>query len=127
LNITGNPSLVDVNVNNNLLEILNTKNGAWSNGLTADLTENNLLCAMVDNIGYATDNWTYDAFTVFNTECAYQDPCAYPVGISDLTIPSKSLVRIFDVSLGRETTYKPNTLLIYLYEDGSAEKVYVVE
>jgi hypothetical protein len=81
---------------------------------------------MVDNIGYATEKFSYDAFTVFNTECNYQDPCAYPVGISDLTNPSKSLVRIFDV-LGRETTYKPNTLLIYLYEDGSAEKLYVVE
>mgnify|MGYP001590373999 CR=1 FL=1 len=39
---------------------------------------------------------------------------------------NKSLVRIVDM-LGRETEYKPNTVLIYLYSDGTTEKVFKVE
>ena len=34
----------------------------------------------------------------------------------------KKLIRILDL-LGRETTFKPNTPLIYQYDDGSVEKV----
>jgi hypothetical protein len=29
--------------------------------------------------------------------------------------------------LGRETTFKPNTPLIYVYDDGSIEKIFRVE
>jgi hypothetical protein len=35
-----------------------------------------------------------------------------------------SLVKIVDV-LGRETTVKPNTVLFYIYSDGSVEKKYI--
>lgn len=38
----------------------------------------------------------------------------------------KQLVQILDL-MGRETTYKPNTLLIYVYDDGSTEKVFKTE
>jgi hypothetical protein len=34
----------------------------------------------------------------------------------------RKLIRIIDL-LGRETTFKPNTPLIYQYDDGSVEKV----
>ncbi len=39
---------------------------------------------------------------------------------------SKTLVKIVDY-LGRETKEKPNTPLIYIYDDGSTEKIYRVE
>ena len=36
------------------------------------------------------------------------------------------LIQILDL-MGRETTFKPNTTLIYIYDDGSIEKVFSVE
>jgi hypothetical protein len=42
--------------------------------------------------------------------------------IEDLDAPSRALVRIIDI-IGRETTFKPNVPLIYIYSDGTAEKV----
>ena len=38
----------------------------------------------------------------------------------------KQPVRIFDL-MGRPAQYQPNTLLIYLYSDGSSEKIFVIE
>lgn len=49
-----------------------------------------------------------------------------PVGIIELSSPDKKLIRIVD-SLGRETDDKPNTILIYLYSDGTTEKIFKVE
>ena len=39
---------------------------------------------------------------------------------------NKTLVKILDY-MGRETTFKPNTSLIYVYDDGSTEKVFRIE
>ena len=47
------------------------------------------------------------------------------LGIDDVVFNSKpSLMRIVDV-LGRETAVKPNTVLFYIYSDGSVEKKYI--
>ena len=40
--------------------------------------------------------------------------------------PIKEVVRIVDV-LGRETSYQGNTLLIYIYSDGSSERILTIE
>ena len=45
--------------------------------------------------------------------------------IDELTT-SKNLIQILDM-MGRETSFKPNTPLIYVYDDGSIEKVFSVE
>ena len=47
------------------------------------------------------------------------------IGINELTT-SKNLIQILDM-MGRETSFKPNTPLIYVYDDGSTEKVFSVE
>ena len=50
------------------------------------------------------------------------------LGNDDLELtknPHKTLIYILDL-LGRETTFKPNTPLIYVYDDGSIEKVFRV-
>ena len=47
------------------------------------------------------------------------------VEINELT-SSKNLIQILDL-MGRETSFKPNTPLIYVYDDGSIEKVFSVE
>ena len=45
--------------------------------------------------------------------------------LNELTT-SKNLIQILDM-MGRETPFKPNTPLIYVYDDGSIEKVFSVE
>mgnify|MGYP003147176787 CR=1 FL=1 len=47
------------------------------------------------------------------------------LGINELNT-TKNLIRILDL-MGRETSFKPNTPLIYVYDDGSIEKVFSVE
>ena len=48
------------------------------------------------------------------------------VSNSELMPKPKELIKILDM-MGRETTFKPNTPLIYVYDDGSIEKVFSVE
>ncbi|MDC3309070.1 choice-of-anchor L domain-containing protein [Crocinitomicaceae bacterium] len=52
----------------------------------------------------------------------------YTTGINNLTelSTSKNLIQILDL-MGRETSFKPNAPLIYVYDDGSIEKVFSVE
>ena len=45
--------------------------------------------------------------------------------LTELTT-SKNLIQILDL-MGRETTFKSNTTLIYVYDDGSIEKVFTIE
>ena len=48
--------------------------------------------------------------------------------INDETIkePSKKVIKIVDV-LGRETPLKPNTPLLYIYNDGSVERKMIIK
>ena len=39
---------------------------------------------------------------------------------------SKKLIKIIDL-MGRETSFSPNTILIYIYDDGSTEKLIIME
>ena len=48
------------------------------------------------------------------------------IGLSELPNSIKTLIQILDL-MGRETSFKPNTPLIYVYDDGSIEKVFSVE
>jgi hypothetical protein len=45
-----------------------------------------------------------------------------PVGLVELEGADRTLVKIIDL-MGRETTFKPNTPLIYIYSDGTSERV----
>ena len=47
-------------------------------------------------------------------------------GISDITSNKSNLVKITDV-LGKETPYRRNTPLFYIYDDGTVEKKVVIE
>ncbi|MFT6245884.1 MAG: agmatine deiminase [Crocinitomicaceae bacterium] len=49
-----------------------------------------------------------------------------PVGIKELNGRDKELIGVFDV-LGRSTKQKSNSLQIYLYSDGTTEKIFKVE
>jgi len=52
--------------------------------------------------------------------------CGSSVGINELLTPEKKLIRIVD-TMGIEREDKPNSLLIYIYSDGTTEKVFSVE
>ena len=47
-------------------------------------------------------------------------------GIGELNNTSKQLIKIVDL-MGRETTFKPSTPLIYIYSDGTVERVFKLE
>ena len=65
--------------------------------------------------------WYYESS--FNQEIIVGEQPS--IGITELTT-SKNLIQILDL-MGRETSFKPNTPLIYVYDDGSTEKVFSVE
>ena len=46
-----------------------------------------------------------------------------PTGIDNFVVENKRLIKIVDL-LGRETEFKPNTVLFYLFSDGTIEKKY---
>ena len=73
-----------------------------------------------------TAAWPY-AYYYIDDVCVSTDSltCSSSVGINEFTYPKK-LIRIVDL-MGRETEDKPNTLLIYIYSDGTTEKVFRVE
>ena len=47
-------------------------------------------------------------------------------GIGELNNTPKQLIKIVDV-LGRETPFKPNTPLLYIYSDGTVERIMIIE
>jgi hypothetical protein len=119
LDISTNIALTNLDCSDNLLEQLNTKNGNWQN-MTVVANDNNLTCVEVDNIGQATNNWTFDSFTSISTNCNYTNPCQSTSVIEEHTT-NKELLRTIDV-LGRETKGKKNQPLFYIYNDGTVEK-----
>ena len=52
--------------------------------------------------------------------------CEDPTAILDLTNNQKSLLKITNV-LGKETSYRKNSPLIYIYDDGTVEKRIVID
>jgi len=121
LDISNNTNLTHLYCAGNLLEQLNTRNGNWVN-MSVDAINNNLMCLEVDNIGIATNNWSFDGFATLSTNCNYTNPCNTTSAIEEHTT-NKELLRTIDL-LGRETKNKP---LFYIYDDGTVEKRIVIE
>ena len=113
----------------NQFTCLNVKNGNNSNFIAFYTYGNpNLTCIEVDDVAWSNLNWTVgtsiDATASFSTDCD-NDCSASHLDIEELSI-NKELIRITDL-MGRETEYKPNTPLLYIYSDGSVERVFKVE
>jgi hypothetical protein len=47
------------------------------------------------------------------------------IGIEEMQPNSKTRIKITDL-MGRETEYKPNSVLIYHYSDGSIQKIFTL-
>ena len=66
-----------------------------------------------------------DLGVTLSSNCNYTGLCS-ALSNSELSMPKPKLIQILDL-MGRETSFKPNTPLIYVYDDGSIEKVFSVE
>ena len=128
LDVSNNNVLIRLHCFFNQLECLNIKNGNNNNMIIFLADANpNLTCIEVDDAEWSTANWdVIDDASSFSEDCNYPENCDdSSVGISELT-NSKNLIQILDL-IGRETSFKPNTPLIYVYDDGRTEKVFSVE
>ena len=105
------------------LTCLNVANGSnlFINSFEAQ-QNSSLFCIQVDDAEWATANWTnIDAQTAYSEDC--NNDCTS--SLNELST-SKNLIQILDL-MGRETSFKPDTPLIYVYDDGSIEKVFTIE
>jgi hypothetical protein len=126
LNLSNNANLTSLHCYNNQLQCLNVKNGNNTAFIGFFANGNfNLSCIEVDDVNYSTVNWTSIAAQTSFSENCNNDCSSSTAAISEITT-SKNLIHIHDM-MGREATFKPNTPLIYVYDDGSIEKVFRVE
>ena len=131
LDVSQNTALVEFGCSYNELTCLDVSNGNNINVFTFYAVGNpNLTCIEVDDAEYSSDDfyWTagIDTQMYFSEDCNYPENCDdSSVGLTEMTT-SKNLIQILDL-MGRETSFKPNTPLIYVYDDGSIEKVFSVE
>jgi uncharacterized protein (TIGR02145 family) len=96
------------------------KEGCWWSS-----TESGPTIALYRSLFYASDNVSSYAdgkLNGFSIRCLK----GAPLGIIELTPVKKELLKIVDL-LGRETEFKPNTVLIYVYSDGSTERIFKTE
>ena len=124
LDVSNNKNLKELDCQMNQLTCLNVANGYNSdfNYMWPDINFD-LTCIEVDDVQWANANWSADAQASFSENCN-NDCSSSTAEISEITT-SKILIKILD-PMGRETTFKPNTPLIYVYDDGSTEKVFSV-
>ena len=119
-----NTELVLLGCGWNALECLNIRNGNNANFTYLFVGGNlNLTCIEVDDANFSTLAWGVSFPGYFSEDC--NNDCSSTSGLTELTT-SKTIIKILDL-MGRETTFKPNTPLIYVYDDGSTERVYRVE
>ena len=129
LDLSNTPNLSYLDCDQNQLTCLNIKNGNSSSmGTTSFLARANpnLFCIEVDDPLYSESTWIYvDTAVNFSANCA--NACSSEItNLIEFNASPRTLVGIIDM-MGSETTFKPNTPLIYIYDDGSAEKVFSVE
>ena len=100
-------------------------------GVSTDMyvdPESNIgLCVLSNGGGtnlYICDE-LYDYALSLNPISSIVPECGF-TNIPELYSQDKELIKIIDI-LGRETIVKPNTPLIYIYSDGSCERVFKIE
>ena len=100
-------------------------------GVSTDMyvdPESNIgLCVLSNGGGtnlYICDE-LYDYALSLNPISSIVPECGF-TNIPELYSKDKELIKIIDI-LGRETIVKPNTPLIYIYSDGSCERVFKIE
>ena len=113
------PSSVGIDAPVNCILLDNGNQQCLNINFSCNGDDDNETCIQVENpILMEAAHFTSDSY--FSTNCSN---CTS--SLTELTT-SKNLIQILDL-MGRETSFKPNTPLIYVYDDGSIEKVFSVE
>ena len=83
---------------------------------------------IVDVMWSSDCHFSLQCYSEQGTPEYFTTDCNINLGLSPITDSSqkRELVKIVDY-LGRETKYKPNTFLIYIYNNGETEKVFNAE
>ena len=124
LDLSNNTELTKIYIDDNQLTYLDLRNGNNSNIIDFYASYNpNLTCINVDNVAWSTSNWLISSYQIdaqhyFSTNCSTTE-------IQEHTT-NKELLKVTDL-LGRETPYKKNTALFYIYDDGAVEKKIIIE
>ena len=129
LDLSTTTNFEELNCWNNQLTGVNLANGnnITTSGMSIEFWGNpNLTCVQIDNLAWAIANINdpWDPQPNFSEDCNFTEGC-FNANLTELTT-SKNLIQILDL-MGRETSFKPNTPLIYVYDDGSTEKVFTIE
>jgi hypothetical protein len=127
LNLSNLPQLEAFACDSNELTCLNANNLNNVNMGILALNNPNLTCIKVDDADWAAVNWSpfFDSQASFSEDCG--NDCNGSLSITNLnTANSKNLIKTIDL-IGRETTFKLNTPIIEIYDDGSTQKKIVVE
>ena len=124
LDLTQNSELTNFTCYYNQLNCLNIQNGNNTNMSISARFNPNLTCIEVDNVAWSTANWTsanlsIDTQTSFSTNCG--NPCTLSID-DQVQNPTKKLSKIIDLT-GREIQYQKNTMMLFIYEDGTSERV----
>lgn len=127
LNLSNLPQLEAFACDSNQLTCLNANNLNNVNMGILALNNPNLTCIKVDDADWAAVNWSpfFDSQASFSEDCG--NDCNGSLSITNLnTANRKNLIKTIDL-IGRETTFKLNTPIIEIYDDGSTQKKIVVE
>jgi hypothetical protein len=127
LDLSNNTLLTTLWCYESQLTCLNIANGNNTDIGWLSLGENpNLTCIEVDDASWSTSNWP----EILEPQFSFSDNCDNECSTSDVGIhelkPSRTLIKIIDM-MGRETKDAKNELLLYIYDDGSVEKKFIVE
>ena len=119
-------------LNNTNLTCLNIANGGNMFLSSVQLNDNPVMYSViVDDPNYSnsaplwswSDQALWNVFNIGNPNNPYQylvsGNCT--LGVSELNNTSKQLIKIVDL-IGLETNLKPNTPLLYIYDDGTVER-----
>jgi uncharacterized protein (TIGR02145 family) len=88
-------------------------------------TDYGLNLAKLWYIGYLEGDIYFNGLTKtngFSLRCLKDNP----LGIFEMSHPNKELIKITNL-LGQETEFKPNTVLFYVYSDGTTERIFKTE
>ena len=130
LDLTNNTALTKFYCWKNELECLNM--GTSQPGTFQATSNPALSCIEVSDTAWAAMTWTVAGFDIDST-VAFSLDCDYPVqcgsivpSIKDSRLLKRQLVLITDL-LGRVTGPMKNTILFYIYADGTVEKRIIIE
>ena len=125
LDVSNNTALTELHCSHNQLTILDVRNGNNSNATNFISGYNpNLTCINVDDSVWSTANWTFANGNI-DLQHYFSNNCSEPSSIQEHST-NKELINITDI-LGRETKGTKNKPLLHIYDDGTIEKIIIIE